>query len=433
MLFLSLAGDALGQEPSLGYSLFFDHEISSNQDTSCASCHKPERYFSDGNTIAHIESKKRGGIEKLGFRHTPKIADMGRRTWFSWDGRAPSLEIQIQNAIENPSEHGFTRTGIAWVISTNYRTQWRKAFGPFPKNVAQWLNGKQLDEIQALPRRITYPVPDPLLREAISTIRDSDFLRMVFGEAQKRSVLMQSALMRLYEEDAVAAETKNNTWNRRWEGMNDDLKISFNEVFTKSSSAIALFVKTIETGPPKPKLDFSASEQRGLNLFRGKAACANCHRGRDFTDDQFHNIGLPAPQPFTNKNLPDMGRAFAVGIYTNSAQQAQNICWNLDTQACREAKFLNVYATETTGAFKTPSLHNVAHTSPYMHDGSLKTLDDVLAFYNDLPPLAVVGKRSGLLRSLGFTSQELNDLKAFLGTLSTGVQFDDGGTIHVVP
>src|SRR5262249_8550061 len=95
------------------------------------------------------------------------------------------------------------------------------------------------------------------------------------------------------------------------------------------------------------KVALSDSAQRGLKLFFGKAHCAACHVGPNFTDNAFHNLGVG----MQNEN-PDRGR-----------------------QAV--SKLLG-----DRGTFKTPSLRDVSRTGPYMHDGSLKTLEQVVEWYN---------------------------------------------------
>ena len=139
------------------------------------------------------------------------------------------------------------------------------------------------------------------------------------------------------------------------------------------------------------KTALSAEAQRGLELFRGKANCATCHLiGKDnalFTDHQFHNLGVgmdPAGE------LTDLGRFKVSGVEKDK------------------------------GAFRTASLRNVAETAPYMHDGSLKTLKEVVDFYvgggNANPQL------DPLIRPLTlFTRQERADLVAFLESLTGDV------------
>ena len=93
----------------------------------------------------------------------------------------------------------------------------------------------------------------------------------------------------------------------------------------------------------------SAQQRRGLRIFRGKGNCTSCHIGPTFTDEEFHNTGVA----WRDGKLQDEGR-FAVTSEPNHK-----------------------------GAFKTPTLREVARTAPYMHDGSLATLEDVIDFYSD--------------------------------------------------
>jgi cytochrome c peroxidase len=93
----------------------------------------------------------------------------------------------------------------------------------------------------------------------------------------------------------------------------------------------------------------NALEKTGLQLFRGKGGCNACHIGPNFTDEQFHNTGVA----WRDGRLADEGR-FAV-----SGNPRDH------------------------GAFKTPTLREIARTAPYMHDGSMATLEDVVEFYSE--------------------------------------------------
>jgi cytochrome c peroxidase len=154
------------------------------------------------------------------------------------------------------------------------------------------------------------------------------------------------------------------------------------------AKAISAYVRTILSGnSPYDRFQagerdaLSAAAQRGLALFKGKAACQQCHAGFNFTDESYHNLGVGS-----DKEKPFMGR-FAV-----SKRESDK------------------------GAIKTPTLRDVARRSPYMHDGSLKTLEDVVAFYNQ-------GGRanpwlSEAIKPLNLTAAEQGDLIAFLQALT---------------
>ena len=116
------------------------------------------------------------------------------------------------------------------------------------------------------------------------------------------------------------------------------------------AKAIAAYERTVLSGDAPydkfkagDKAALSESAARGMKLFHGKANCSACHAGASFTDNGFHNIGLPGA---------DEGRA---AINKSVGDK---------------------------GAFKTPTLREIARTAPYMHDGSLKTLEEVVAHYN---------------------------------------------------
>jgi cytochrome c peroxidase len=152
--------------------------------------------------------------------------------------------------------------------------------------------------------------------------------------------------------------------------------------------AIAAFVRTILSGDsPFDRFEagdrtaLSLEAQRGFKLFKRKAKCAKCHTGFNFTDEQFHNTGVGLYDPD-----PDLGRYDIT---------------NRD---------------EDKGAFKTPTLRDLVWTAPYMHDGSLETLEEVIQFYNEggikNPYLAKE------LKPLHLTFQEKGDLLAFLQSLT---------------
>ena len=152
--------------------------------------------------------------------------------------------------------------------------------------------------------------------------------------------------------------------------------------------ALAAYVRTIQSGASpfdryvwgEPDA-LSPDAQAGLRLFRGRANCTACHVGPNLTDEEFHNTGV-----FWGGQPYDAGRVVVTGV------------------------------VEDTGKFKTPTLREVARTAPYMHDGSIATLDEVIDFYdrggNDNP------FRDRELRPLRLTEDEKTSLVAFLQSLS---------------
>lgn len=119
--------------------------------------------------------------------------------------------------------------------------------------------------------------------------------------------------------------------------------------------------------------------KRGFALFNGKAQCAACHEGWNFTNEGFQDIGLPSE---------DIGR----GQFLPGVIKMQH-------------------------AFKTPGLREIGRRGPYMHDGSLATLEQVIDHYDHAG--VVRPSRSDLMRPLGLTAQEKSELVAFLKTLTS--------------
>jgi cytochrome c peroxidase len=166
---------------------------------------------------------------------------------------------------------------------------------------------------------------------------------------------------------------------------------SFTEVYPDSGltadnvgRAIAAFERTIVSRNSPfdhymrgDKDAMSPEAVRGMRLFTGKANCSACHSGPNFTDESFHNIGVGGN---------DAGRA----TIANDAS--------------------------LTGAFKTPGLRNALLTAPYMHDGSVATLEGVVRYYN--AGGAHQQGLSELMKPLHLTDSEVFDLVAFLGALT---------------
>ncbi|MGE5446640.1 MAG: cytochrome-c peroxidase [Ignavibacteriales bacterium] len=181
---------------------------------------------------------------------------------------------------------------------------------------------------------------------------------------------------------------------RNIKGYREGFKKAFGtEEFTIEhiAEAIASFERTVVSGnSPFDKFEsggdekaVSESAKRGLDIFRDKGRCSECHAGFNFTDEKFHNTGAEMDKP-----NPDLGR------YEITKKE------------------------EDRGAFKTPTLREIARTGPYMHDGSLKTLEEVVEFYD----------KGGIknpnldkeMKPLNLTDEEKRDLVEFLKTLNEG-------------
>jgi cytochrome c peroxidase len=175
------------------------------------------------------------------------------------------------------------------------------------------------------------------------------------------------------------------------------------------------FAEGLRAGDPARMAPLSESARRGLALFVGRGQCRTCHVGPNFTDGEFHDIGVP-PAAGLEK---DTGRADGVTRLRNDEFQAGG-AFSDDRQgeAARSTAFLDASAP-SAGRIKTPSLRNVALTAPYMHQGQLATLRDVLRYYSTLEGRTPPGLHDEkILVPLHLTEQETADLIAFLESLT---------------
>lgn len=166
------------------------------------------------------------------------------------------------------------------------------------------------------------------------------------------------------------------------------------------ANALAEFQRTLESNGNAPHdiwmngedpNALSLSQQRGRELFLEKAKCFDCHFGPDFTGDEFRNIGT-----YDKKEYKDKGRFDETGD-------------SIDL-----------------GKFKVPGLRNISLTAPYMHDGSLETLEEVIEYYSD-PYMFVenpINMDSIMIEPLKLSVQEKEDLVNFLHSLTDKTMYE---------
>ena len=155
--------------------------------------------------------------------------------------------------------------------------------------------------------------------------------------------------------------------------------------------------------------------QRGLRLFVGAGQCSTCHVGPRFSHGEFGDIGVPF---FVRPGVVDPGRHGGIAALRASAYNLLSR-WNDDPAGEATLKTRHVQAEQRNfGEFKVPGLRNVALTAPYMHNGSLPTLDAVVRHYDQMDPDRVHADGEQILRPLRLNGAQRADLVAFLGTLS---------------
>jgi cytochrome c peroxidase len=224
--------------------------------------------------------------------------------------------------------------------------------------------------------------------------RSPTIVNVAFGQA-----FMWDGRMSSLEEQALGPIKSDKEMNLPIDQLIEKLKsipgytIEFRAAFPKEgltpeslAKAIATYERTVVSGPAPfdawiegDEKAISDAAKRGFALFNDKAACSSCHSGWNFTDDSFHDTGLPDE---------DRGRGkFFPGI------------------------------VKMEHAFKTPGLREIAHRAPYMHDGSISTLEAVLDHYDN----GGISRpsRSDQIGPLGLSKREKDDLVAFMTTMTS--------------
>ncbi len=183
--------------------------------------------------------------------------------------------------------------------------------------------------------------------------------------------------------------------------------------FDNIAKAIAAFERTIISrevpfddylNGDKSALD--EEQIRGLELFKTKARCIQCHDGAIFSDGMLHALGVPETEALQKDSDRIATRHFF-------AEDAGYKNWKIDADYGRE---LISKSPADRFKFKTPSLREILDTAPYMHNGAFLTLEEVVDFYNGGG--GDIKEKDPLLRPLGLTSDEKAALIAFLESLS---------------
>lgn len=349
------------QAALLGQKLFFDTRFSSNNEVSCATCHKPELMFTDGLSLSNgVGTTDRKSMTIIGTAYSP---------WQFWDGRKDSQWAQALAPLESIVEHGGTRMQYAHLIANHYRDDYEAIFGSLP----------DFSDPEQFPATAG-PVDDPVALSAWEgmTTTDRNLVTQVFVNMGK----------------AIA---------------------SYERLILPASSRFDRYVEALLNNDEQTmKSAMTSDEVAGLKLFIGRADCIQCHNGPLFTNNDFHNTGVP-----TRTGLPlDAGRASGVIKVLNDEFNCLSQWSDAEEQDCSELRFVVSEGEQLEAAFKPSTLRNIAETAPYMHAGQFATLEEVLRHYNH-PPISPLGHNE--LEPIGLTSREMDQIIAFLHTLSGGV------------
>ena len=155
----------------------------------------------------------------------------------------------------------------------------------------------------------------------------------------------------------------------------------------------------------------SEKAKKGKSLFEGKANCIECHNGPIFTDEKFYDIGVADPPEFEENGIQQVTFRF------------QNYAKGSHEEDYRTAKsdrgiYFKQKRKEDMGKFRTPPLRYTKYTAPYMHNGTLFTLEEVIDFYDKADGVDRWGNKTKIIKPLNLTKEEKESLKEFLLTLS---------------
>ena len=190
---------------------------------------------------------------------------------------------------------------------------------------------------------------------------------------------------------------------------------AYQETLITGQTSFDRFRNALEAGDIKAASEYSASAQRGLQLFLGRGNCAFCHSGPAFTNGEFHDAGVPY---FITETRVDEGRFGGMKTLKNSpytlAGEFSDDPEKSGAWAVNQVRFQH----SDFGTFRVPGLRGAARSAPYMHNGSLSDFDAVVEHYNaiNMERLHVDGE--AILQPLGLTEREKEDLVTFLKSLS---------------
>lgn len=357
----------------LGQWLFFDAELSADGSVSCATCHDPALEFSDGRALSQ-------GLGE-GLRKTPSLWNTAFQEAFFWDGRADTLWAQALQPLEEEHEMGGSRVDMARRVHEHpeLRRAFEQLFGPLPD-----LAERERFPAGARPRRD--------------------------GKNDARSLAWEAM------QPADRAEIE-----RVFVGLGKSLA-AYQRKLVRTDSPFDRFVAGLRSGDEQLMAALPNGARRGFELFVGKANCRSCHHGPTFQDGAFHDLMLPGVEGA----LPDdPGRYGGRLRAEHEPFHAASIHSDDRSGAAARRRASAQEAAADFGAFKTPTLRNVAERGPYMHRGHFMTLEEVVHYYSTLEG-AVRAHSHGetVLIALDLDAQEQSDLVAFLRAL-TGARVDE--------
>jgi cytochrome c peroxidase len=418
-----------------GKSLFMEPRLSSNGKVSCSSCHNPSLSFTDGLPLSR-------GVGQTS-RNAPTLINVFSNIWFFYDGRADSLTGQALGPLLDPSEHGLSAVALAMKTIDLFGESYEALFGPVDRallGTASEYDGYKFEWKKE-------PMPQSIRMYSIANIGTFSALDRILKSASQKSISPQEEfairssgrIETSPNKDPGSVEPSNPAIPENLRNLIEGIILnvavsieSYERTIISNESPFDMFVERLSTAPTMEKaLDssFGANELAGLNLFLGRGKCDLCHQGPNFSDSQFHNVGLEWNPQVDDKKLP-VGRAEALlglrgnpfGCKSPALIQARKRANLPILRSCEDIDFLKTDSLEAVNAFKTPTLRNLKLTLPYMHDGRFSTLEEVIDHYNSPSDKSAIGHKEETLQALSLTKREKEALKAFLLSLESPIR-----------
>lgn len=331
---------------------------------ACESCHQPENDWIDKRSKPNNTSLGANWV----IRNASSVVNASYYQWFENDGLRDSQWSDSLTDPEDPGSMNGSRLRVAHVLFDKYRASYDALFTP------------KLD-----------PALDPMSPEAARFPPD--------GKPKAKAT----------DPDGP------------WEGMKAEDQKAVSTIYANFGKAMQAYLrKLVSKNSPfdryvaKEKGAIGAAEKRGLKLFVGKAGCIGCHAGPLFSDNRFHTTGM---DPKGDRIDPaETGRYAAI-------QSVIDCEFNSDSEYSDDketGRLKGISQTEADkGKWRTKGLREIGLTAPYTHTGQLATLRDVVELYNRGGDTSgFVGKKDELMQPLNLTDVELDDLVAFLKTLT---------------
>jgi cytochrome c peroxidase len=193
---------------------------------------------------------------------------------------------------------------------------------------------------------------------------------------------------------------------------------AWQETLVSPPTPFDAFRNALARGDAATAEPYPAAARRGLRLFLGRGQCATCHAGPMFSNGEFGDIGVPF---FLKPSGVDPGRQGGIKRLQANPNNLLG-AHNDDASRANATATLHVRPEHRNfGEFKVPTLRNLTLTAPYMHNGSLTSLREVVKHYSELDEERLHSDGERILRPLKLSTAEVGDLVAFLKSLSPAI------------